>query len=119
MPTLPSGIYKITNLTSGKVYVGQSQNIYRRRAQHFAALKQGTHENWGLQHDYDENGFDNFRWEVIEFCAINQLNEREHYWIEKLNSYEPNGYNLGWAPYKRKQKKKRVGYKQKHYHKTS
>ena len=50
--TLPlSGIYKITNLTNGKVYIGQSKNIYLRRKQHFVALKNGTHENQLMQHD--------------------------------------------------------------------
>ena len=28
------GIYKITNLINGKVYIGQSQDIYERWAEH-------------------------------------------------------------------------------------
>lgn len=34
MPLPPSGIYKITNLKNGKVYVGQSENIFIRQKQH-------------------------------------------------------------------------------------
>ena len=34
------------------------------------------------------------KFEVIEECPDDMLNEREHYWIEKLNSLRPNGYNL-------------------------
>lgn len=50
--TLPlSGIYKITNLTNGKVYVGQSQNIFMRRKQHFTQLRRGVHENKQMQED--------------------------------------------------------------------
>ena len=30
MTRLPIGIYKITNLKNGKVYIGQSQNMYER-----------------------------------------------------------------------------------------
>lgn len=54
--TLPaSGIYKITNLTNGKVYVGQSKNIYLRRKQHFTALRRGSHENREMQRDWNSN----------------------------------------------------------------
>lgn len=34
------------------------------------------------------------KFEVIEECPDDMLNEREHYWIEKLKSLSPNGYNL-------------------------
>ena len=34
------------------------------------------------------------KFEVIEECPDDMLNEREHFWIEKLNSLRPNGYNL-------------------------
>ena len=50
--TLPaSGIYKITNLLNGKVYVGQSQNVFERKIQHFTALRNGNHENREMQKD--------------------------------------------------------------------
>ena len=50
--TLPlSGIYKITNLTNGRVYIGQSKNVYLRRKQHFVALRNGNHENKLMQQD--------------------------------------------------------------------
>ena len=51
MPLPPSGIYKITNLKNGKVYIGQSQNIYFRRKQHFTALRAHRHENTQMQTD--------------------------------------------------------------------
>lgn len=114
--TLPlSGIYKITNLTNGKVYIGQSKNIYLRRKQHFVALRNGTHENQLMQHDWNVNNR-GFRWDVIEFCPISELNSREKYWIDYFNSIEC-GYNAGWVPYKRKSQKSPQR-KQKHYHKT-
>lgn len=40
-----SGIYLITDTANGHKYVGQSGNVYRRRKQHFSALKAGKHEN--------------------------------------------------------------------------
>lgn len=50
--TLPaSGIYKITNNANGKVYIGQSQNIYARRKQHLTELAHGKHPNRDMQAD--------------------------------------------------------------------
>ena len=96
-----SGIYIITNLRTGKSYVGQSGNVYRRRKQHFSALKSGKHENWMMQFEFNRYGRRNFRWRVLEWCPTNQLNEREKYWINKLNTRTPKGFNLTWAPFLR------------------
>ena len=114
--TLPlSGIYKITNLTNGRVYIGQSKNVYLRRKQHFVALRNGNHENKLMQQDWNTNNR-GFRWDIVELCPISELNNREKYWIDYFNSIEQ-GYNAGWVPYKRKVKKSPQR-KQKHYHKT-
>ena len=110
-----SGIYVITNTINGRQYVGQSQNIFFRRKQHFVALKNGTHENKAMQQDWNINNR-GFRWDVLEYCSIDKLNSREKYWIDKLNTIV-RGYNVDWKPYKRKlQKMPRR--KQKHYHKS-
>jgi hypothetical protein len=79
-------IYKITNLLSGKIYVGKdSKNdpkyygsgIFIRRA----ILKYGI---------------DNFSKEIIQFCdSLDELNEMEKHWIKKLDSRNPViGYNI-------------------------
>ena len=80
------GIYKITNKINGKIYVGQSNDIQRRFLEH-------THRN-KLQIDMaiQKYGKENFIFEILEECPIEQLNEREMYWIETLNSFK-NGYN--------------------------
>ena len=46
-----AGIYKITNLKTGKTYVGQSKNVYHRKKEHFTALRKGCHENKLMQAD--------------------------------------------------------------------
>ena len=114
MTLQPSGIYKITNLTNGKIYVGQSQNVFERKIEHFTALRRNHHPNKEMQKDWNKNNR-GFRFDVIEFCGISQLNEREKYWIDKLNTIEK-GYNKNWIPYKRKEIKSK--YKVKGYHKT-
>lgn len=117
MTLLPSGIYKITNLKNGKVYIGQSQNIYYRRKQHFTALRAHRHENTQMQKDWN-NDSHGFRWDVVEYCSIDKLNEREEYWIKQYDSVNK-GYNQGWVPYKRKQKKISNKRKVKGYRKSS
>lgn len=111
MSKLPSGIYKITNLKNGKVYIGQSENIFIRRKQHFSALDYGHHDNKQMQSDYSKQRGRGFHWEVVEYCSIDKLNEREKYWIDFYHAVE-SGYNKGWVPYKRKKttQKRKTGY---------
>ena len=99
-----SGIYKITNQLNGKIYVGQSQNVYEREAEHFTALRRKKHPNKEMQRDWNKNNR-GFLLDVIEFCPLCSLNDREKYWIEELNTIEK-GYNQGWVPYKRKKPQK-------------
>lgn len=115
MTISPSGIYKITNLTNNKIYVGQSQNVFERKIEHFTALRRKKHPNKQMQKDWNKNNR-GFRWDVIEFVSIDKLNEREKYWIDTLNSAEPNGYNGPWVPYRRGDKRPKR--RQKRYHKT-
>lgn len=83
------GIYKITNKTNNKVYIGQSNNLERRKKEHFS---------WKLNNRQyideliSDLGADNFLFEVIEYCSQNELDEKEKYWIEYYNSFY-DGYN--------------------------
>lgn len=36
------GIYKITNQINGKIYIGSSKDLIRRKKEHFRLLKKGT-----------------------------------------------------------------------------
>lgn len=84
------GIYVITNTLNGKVYVGKSEiSIEDRLKEH----KSGTNSNEHLQRSIKKYGIDNFRFEVLEECEVSKCCERERYWIKKLNSIYPNGYN--------------------------
>lgn len=76
------GIYKITNLVNGKTYIGQSINIERRFWDHRCV----SHEtNRHLKHALIKYGKDNFKYEVIEECSAEMLDEREMYYISKLS----------------------------------
>lgn len=87
------GIYKIKNLLNGNVYIGQSVDIEKRWSTHKAELKNNYHHNIHLQNAWNKYGEENFEFSIVEECNINQLDEREIYWISKFNSYG-NGYNL-------------------------
>ena len=89
------GIYVITNKINNKKYVGQSTNIQKRwydhRTKSMHPRKPDEFRNL-LYIDIREYGLNNFELEVLEECTKDKLNEREIYWIKKLNTYE-NGYN--------------------------
>jgi len=79
---MATGIYKITNTKTGNCYVGQSVNIKQRLNNHFHSLSKGLHGNKHLQHSYNLYGADSFKTEVLEECSVDDLNEREQYWID-------------------------------------
>ena len=82
-------IYKITNQLNGKIYVGQTKYpIEKRFLQHSKA-------DSPLGQAIRQCGIQNFTIEVIERCqSQEQLNEREIFWINALNSTQPYGYNV-------------------------
>lgn len=90
-----SGIYKITNLTSGMVYIGQSVNIKERWRDH---IRVGCGADFPssssqLYKDMYSQGPENFSYQVIDYChGRSFLNEREKFWIAHYNSCV-NGYN--------------------------
>lgn len=88
------GIYVIENTANGKKYVGQSYDVIRRFRVHKLKLRKGEHPNTHLQGAWNQYGENSFAFSVIENCSIEVLNDREMFWIEKLQTLSPNGYNL-------------------------
>ena len=88
------GIYKITNLINQKCYIGQSRNIHQRWCAHRTRPfnEQCEDYNKTLYKAIRKYGLKNFSFEVLEECEIEQLNEKESYWINYFNS-QKNGYN--------------------------
>ena len=106
------GIYTITNTINGKVYVGQSHNIKWRWAVHKTALRKNGQCNRHLQYAWNKYGEDSFAFEIAELCGVEQLDEREEYWINHHRSIL-HGYNIkpggrstrGWVLTKEQRKK--------------
>ena len=88
----PSGIYKITRLKTGEIYIGKSTNIKERWLQHIkTACGCGTIAHSILHTTMEKDGIDNFTFELLEKVEKSKLSEREKYWI---NFYKAKDYWL-------------------------
>ena len=85
-----SGIYCIVNTDNQKKYVGSSKNIYQRLQKHRAYLRKNMHENKKLQNSWNKHGEDSFQYYILEFCPMEQLIEREQFYIDTVKPW----YNI-------------------------
>lgn len=86
------GIYKITDVTTEKIYIGRAVKFLERWR---------THSKRGCGIDpiksllYDrmmEIGLENFTWEIVEICPKEEQSEKEKYWISFYHS-DSYGFN--------------------------
>ncbi len=100
-----SGIYKWTS-PSGKSYIGQAINLKKREREF--KRPNSIYTSKGSAIDNARTKYKNFElwtYEVIEECEIDELNEREEYWIAYYDTHK-HGYNStdggdgnkGWVP---------------------
>ena len=84
-------IYKITNKITGKCYIGQTTlPLSKRWYKHAHDSKCPA-----IRDAIAKYGVDCFTIETIDVAnTIDELNEKEVYWINFYNSLVPNGYNL-------------------------
>ena len=100
-------IYKITNLTTGKEYVGQAVSHIlnhkkyrpyghegRFRCHISEAFSTKKNQSHYLNNAIRKYGVADFVVELLEYCDITDANDREIYYICKYNSLFPNGFNL-------------------------
>lgn len=78
-------IYKITNLINNKYYIGQD---HKNDPEYYGSGRI-------INNSIKKYGKENFKKEILEYCVDDdELNEKEIFWINKLNSIVPNGYNI-------------------------
>ena len=94
------GIYKFTNKTNNKVYIGKADNLEERYKSHMR-----NYDNHNLQ-DYNTKfyralrkyGFENFNYEILEsnrYWTAEVLNQKEVEYIAKYRATEDEyGYNI-------------------------
>ena len=91
---MKSGIYKITNIENGKVYIGKAMDIPKRFIAHLDNLRASNHTNKGLQNDFNVYGENALRFEVLEYT--DQLDRRESVYCHENSVWDSNkGYNSG------------------------
>lgn len=114
------GIYKITS-PSGRVYIGQSIDI-ERRFKEYKTLKNCKFQK-KIFRSFLKYGVINHKFEIIEECDIELLNERERYYQELFNCVE-DGLNCFYTKTNEKPRinseeyKKQISSTLKHKYKT-
>ena len=100
-------IYKIKNLTTEKIYIGQAVSHIlnhkkyrpyghegRFRCHISEAFSNKKNQSHYLNNAIRKYGINDFECSVIDYCDKNNVEEKEKYYIENLNAIFPKGYNL-------------------------
>jgi group I intron endonuclease len=98
-------IYKIVNNINGKIYIGQTlthsftENLWyptgamSRWAGHIVNSRSKRRKSSPFCDDLVKLGPDNFTMTILELCEVEDVNEKEKYYIKKFQTIQPNGYN--------------------------
>lgn len=77
------GIYKITS-PSGKIYIGQSVDIDKRWSKYQWKQCKGQVK---LYNSFIKYGVENHSFEILEKCSIEELNNKEEFYIKQYNCF--------------------------------
>src|SRR5690606_18517182 len=84
-----SCIYKLTS-PSGKIYIGQTQCLYDRVRRY-----RGGIFNKYMKNAVNKYGSDNISIEILEKdVPLKKLDEREQFYLDTLQPFNDNGYNI-------------------------
>ena len=85
------GIYKLINIITGQIYIGQSKDLAKRLEEHFYH-RTATNAS-PIDKAINYYGIQNFFFQIIEICDEKDLDWKEDYYIR---SYQSNiyGYNI-------------------------
>jgi group I intron endonuclease len=100
-------VYKITNLTTNKCYIGQavSHILNHKRYRPYGsngrfrchvseAFSKKKNQSHYLNNAIRKYGINDFEIETLEYCELHESDERETHYITLNNTIFPNGYNL-------------------------
>ena len=83
-----------TNKIDGKCYIGQTTGLLKNRINRHV-LDSKKKNNIYFHNAIIKYGSDNFKWCILEFCySLEELNEKEQWYIKHYNSFGDNGYNM-------------------------
>jgi len=96
----PMGVFQISNLVSGKIFIGKSENLDGIFNRIEFQLKANCHTQKDLQADWNQFGANNFAFEILEVLESREnldikkeLEFLEDLWLEKLQPFGSKGYN--------------------------
>jgi len=79
-----SGVYRLINLTNGNMYVGSSSDLGRRFTSYYSFMYIDAQKTSLICKALLKYGYSKFSLEVIEYCSVEKLLEREQYYIDLL-----------------------------------
>lgn len=85
-------IYLISNDINNNVYVGKTVSTINDRYNKHISEAFTQHSNYAIHRAMRKYGINHFKITEIETCSLEEVSEREIYWIKYYNSYY-NGYN--------------------------
>lgn len=87
------GVYKILNTVNNKYYIGSTVDSFTKRLNHhYHALLRDKHKNEHLQNAWNKYGEDKFQFIIIEVCELDQVRDREQYYLDNIP--KGMGYNI-------------------------
>ena len=111
-----SAVYKITNTITNDFYIGSSNNVKRRWAEHKKPSTWKRFPNNQLYQDMQKYGVDKFEFQILEEIEAGKLKEKEQQFIEKLkptyNSNRANGLDIERCKERKKEYNKSDKYKE-------
>jgi len=90
------GIYRILNMTNGRIYIGSTYRFKMRGSSHDKLLISKQHTNTFLQNDYNKCGADAFIFEILEVVDGDEKDRLavEQIHIDKVYDNQKQCYNL-------------------------
>nr|QCW06883.1 hypothetical protein [Drechslerella brochopaga] len=82
-----SGIYRWVNKSSGKSYIGSALNLSRRFTNYYSRsflIKETKNSNSVIYKALLKHGYSGFQLEILEYCNLDILIEREQYYINLI-----------------------------------
>lgn len=82
-----SGVYRWTHIASGKYYIGSAIDISKRLKSYYSAYylnRQLSSNSSAIYRAILKYGYSAFSIDIIEYCEINRVIEREQYYLDLL-----------------------------------
>ena len=78
------GIYKITNTLNNHSYIGLSTKLEDRWKYHNDQYNWKREKSKALYQAFQKYGIENFTFEILEESSIEELSEKEKYYVNKF-----------------------------------